>query len=227
MGVSSSASSRRFVVLRGGSVYDGLVGRLLAFLATVFALSMGVGCQQDRATAAAKPEPAAATATATASTRPAPSNTAPESERCAPCAAARSANVTFAFEGEFLDANCTQPVAHADVPACVAVSTTGASHVSLAELAPPRKGDKSPRITTIVRQLRADEPAKLFAKRDGKCVPHAPLGWKFTPEGCDRSKVCRREGGELGCSGCRLLDTGCPDYVASRIFVLLALGDGK
>lgn len=191
--------------------------------AWVVVLTLIAGCN----TRETKPEPPAATAdtarapATTTTTTPTPVAPGNEAERCPVCAAARSASVTFAFEGEFLDAQCTQPVAHADVPPCVPVSLANANQVSLAELVPARKGDKSEHKASVVRQLRGEEAAKLFQKRDGKCGPYEPLGFKQTPTGCDGAKVCRRANAELGCSGCRVLDTGCPDYVPSRVFVLL------
>jgi hypothetical protein len=121
---------------------------------------------------------------------------------------------SFFFTGEYIDAKCTQPVAHADVMACRSVpKVTGVAKIYLAETMGRAKENEQPAMT-LVRQLAPVQP--LFHKAtSGRCESYVMTGMKLAPVGCE--KVCR---GADGLECCQ--DVTCPNVEGSRVLVLVA-----
>lgn len=198
--------------------------RLLTLAAALLACLAGIACDEKKPSPAETTgaQPAAQTgATTTAAPAATAKTTATAVTPPASCPNCEDAKgpATFAFSGKYRDPACTEPVAHADVPACATVNVSSLGPIRVQE-EPVRKGTQPMR--SVVRQLNPDEAAKLFEKRDGACVAYEPRGYKLTPLGCDGKKVCRSGPGDLACSNCRMLDNGCADNVASRTYVLLS-----
>lgn len=199
---------RLFLVLGVSFVVGGCAkDRRVGVVDTTELTSADVKVPDDRSSpqGSAPVRSAAAVAAATADT-------------CTECASVR-ATTSFTFANVYLDAQCTQPVAHADVPACSNVGVSGADRVAVLDHT-SRKADRFV-AAHVTRQLKREETSRLFERRHGECTSYEPRGRKVAPEGCDGKKVCRTGDGELACGNCRILSTGCPDYVESRVYVQL------
>ncbi len=165
-----------------------------------------------------KPAPPERTAPAPA-IESAPAASKQTAEPCAPCD--RSGAPAFTFGGNYLDPSCTQPVVHADVVPCAPIVASGNTMVAYAQpVARHKAGERA--TTHLIRQTTASEVARLFHKLDGRCTAFPAIGFKVAPDGCDGKKICRNATGDLACGTCRLLNDGCPDYVATRVFALVS-----
>lgn len=188
-----------------------------ALTLSLTAVALLIACKPDKqgagmvveggATPVAIPEGGAPSAT-----------TAVDPNQCQGCA--MPVAPTWTFEGIYSDAQCTEPLAQAPHPACVAVTALGKTPFTYVDAVGLRKAGET---ATITLAAEVAPNGARFRKAGNTCVKANEAATPLTPSGCAGKKVCRDANGALTCdpAACRTLNNGCPNYEDSRMYATI------
>lgn len=136
--------------------------------------------------------------------------------QCQGCLGASASGWTF--EGVYRDANCTEPLAQSVLGSCATVPSLGQVSLTYVDEVGLRKANE-PATVTLTEQVGAE--ATRYRKSGKACVRANEGAVALTPSGCADQRVCRDEGGALGCGTCRTLTGGCPDHEETRLYAAI------